>query len=191
MAERDRDEVFVEYTKSICPMYKVVVDAQVNIRDDKAFLRRRCREHGQFEALVYGDAPAYLASAGSNKLGTIPPPVQRSYPAFHPDAVAPLVTLAHGLSDRESQVTRLCMEGLSTRWRTPSPYRRTLSRPSQIDLRKDRRPKPQRAGRPDLPGALVPRWEDIADVPAGWLAKASAIPAGVDSGPSPRAAMLA
>jgi uncharacterized radical SAM superfamily Fe-S cluster-containing enzyme len=35
-------------------------------------LRKRCREHGQFEALVYGDANAYLGSARFNKPGTIP-----------------------------------------------------------------------------------------------------------------------
>ncbi|MPZ27427.1 MAG: radical SAM protein [Micromonosporaceae bacterium] len=70
--KRDRDEVFVEYTKSICPVCKVVVDAQVNIRDDKVYLRKRCREHGPFEALVYGDAQMYLASARFNKPGTIP-----------------------------------------------------------------------------------------------------------------------
>ncbi|MGH3978564.1 MAG: radical SAM protein [Pseudonocardiaceae bacterium] len=70
--KRDRAEVFVEYTKSICPVCKVVVDAQVNIRDDKVYLRKRCREHGEFEALVYGDAQAYLASARFNKPGTIP-----------------------------------------------------------------------------------------------------------------------
>jgi 7,8-dihydro-6-hydroxymethylpterin dimethyltransferase len=68
----DRDEVFVEYTKSICPLCKVVLDAQVNIRDNKVYLRKRCREHGWFEALVYGDAQAYLASARFNKPGTIP-----------------------------------------------------------------------------------------------------------------------
>jgi uncharacterized radical SAM superfamily Fe-S cluster-containing enzyme len=28
----DRDEVFLEYTKSICPVCKVVVDAEVNVR---------------------------------------------------------------------------------------------------------------------------------------------------------------
>lgn len=70
--KRDRDEVFIEYTKSICPVCKVVVDAQVNIRNDKVYLRKRCREHGQFEALVYGDAQAYLDSARFNKPGTIP-----------------------------------------------------------------------------------------------------------------------
>lgn len=74
MAEqkRDRDEVFVEYTKSICPVCKVVLDAQVNIRQDKVYLRKRCKEHGQFEALVYGDAQAYLSSTRFNKPGTIP-----------------------------------------------------------------------------------------------------------------------
>lgn len=72
IVKRDRDEVLVEYTKSICPVCKVVVDAQVNIRQDKVYLRKRCREHGQFEALVYSDAQAYLSSAKFNKPGTIP-----------------------------------------------------------------------------------------------------------------------
>ncbi|MCI0689951.1 MAG: radical SAM protein [Sporichthyaceae bacterium] len=72
VAKRDRDEVFVEYTKSVCPVCKVVVDAQVNIRDNKVYLRKRCGEHGWFEALVYGDAQAYLGSARFNKPGTIP-----------------------------------------------------------------------------------------------------------------------
>ena len=68
----DRDEVFLEYTKSICPVCKVVIDAQVNIRGGKVYLRKRCGEHGPFEALVYGDAEAYVASARFNKPGTIP-----------------------------------------------------------------------------------------------------------------------
>src|SRR5262249_39402052 len=68
----DRDEVFVEYTKSVCPVCKAVIDAQVNIRDDKVYLRKRCREHGQFEALVYGDAQMYMDSMRFNKPGTIP-----------------------------------------------------------------------------------------------------------------------
>ncbi len=68
----DRDEVFIEYTKSICPVCKVVVDGQVNIRAGKVYLRKRCKEHGWFEALVYGDAQMYVASARFNKPGTIP-----------------------------------------------------------------------------------------------------------------------
>ena len=71
-AKEERDEVFLEYTKSICPVCKVVVDAQVNVRDDKVYLRKRCREHGWFEALVYGDAQMYLDSTRFNKPGTMP-----------------------------------------------------------------------------------------------------------------------
>ena len=70
--KQDRDEIFIEYTKSICPVCKVVVDGQVNIRQDKVYLRKRCRDHGIFEALVYGDARMYLDSARFNKPGTIP-----------------------------------------------------------------------------------------------------------------------
>jgi uncharacterized radical SAM superfamily Fe-S cluster-containing enzyme len=70
--KQDRDEVFVEFTRSICPVCKVVVDAQVNIRQDKVYLRKRCKAHGQFEALVYGDAQMYLDGARFNKPGTIP-----------------------------------------------------------------------------------------------------------------------
>ncbi|WP_395293776.1 radical SAM protein [Kitasatospora hibisci] len=68
----DRDEVFLEYTRSVCPLCKTVVDAQANIRDGKVYLRKRCKEHGTFEALVYGDADAYVASARFNKPGTLP-----------------------------------------------------------------------------------------------------------------------
>ena len=42
----DRAEVFIEYTKSICPVCKVVVDARVHVRENKVFLWKRCREHG-------------------------------------------------------------------------------------------------------------------------------------------------
>jgi uncharacterized radical SAM superfamily Fe-S cluster-containing enzyme len=36
------------------------------------FMRKRCPEHGPFEALVYGDAQAYVANARFNKPGTLP-----------------------------------------------------------------------------------------------------------------------
>ena len=48
----DRDEVFLEYTKSICAVCKVVVDAEINARDYKirtlvatSILRHRNRRH--------------------------------------------------------------------------------------------------------------------------------------------------
>lgn len=68
----DRDEVFLEYTKSICPVCKTVIDAEVNVKDNRVFLRKRCREHGKFEALLYSDAKMYFDSLRFNKPGTIP-----------------------------------------------------------------------------------------------------------------------
>jgi len=68
----DRAEVFIEYTKSICPVCKVVVDARVHVRENKVFLWKRCREHGSFEALLYSDAELYFDSLRFNKPGTIP-----------------------------------------------------------------------------------------------------------------------
>ncbi len=68
----DRDEVFLEYTKSICPVCKRVLDAEVNVRDNRVFLRKRCPEHGRFEALVYSDAELYMAQQRYNKPGTLP-----------------------------------------------------------------------------------------------------------------------
>jgi uncharacterized radical SAM superfamily Fe-S cluster-containing enzyme len=44
----------------------------VNVRDDQVFLRKRCAQHGEFEARVYGDAQMYLDSMRFNKPGTFP-----------------------------------------------------------------------------------------------------------------------
>jgi 7,8-dihydro-6-hydroxymethylpterin dimethyltransferase len=71
-ARVDRDEVFVEFTRSICPLCKRVIDAEVNVRDNRVLLRKRCPDHGEFEALVYSDAELYMAQQRFNKPGTLP-----------------------------------------------------------------------------------------------------------------------
>src|SRR5918999_1245914 len=71
-ARMDRDEVFLELTRSICPRCKRVIDAEVNARDNRVVLRKRCPEHGTFEALVSSDAEAYVAQQRLNKPGTLP-----------------------------------------------------------------------------------------------------------------------
>ena len=70
--KRDRDEVFLEATRSICPVCKGVIDAEVNIREDRVILSKRCPEHGCFEALVYSDAELYMSQLRFNKPGTLP-----------------------------------------------------------------------------------------------------------------------
>ena len=56
--KKDADYVFYELTRSICPECRRVIDAHILIRDNKVFMRKRCPDHGLFEALVYGDAAA-------------------------------------------------------------------------------------------------------------------------------------
>jgi 7,8-dihydro-6-hydroxymethylpterin dimethyltransferase len=70
--KRDAHYVFYELTRSICPTCRRVIDAQVLLRDNKVFLRKRCPEHGQFAALVYSDAQVFTSAAKFNKPGMIP-----------------------------------------------------------------------------------------------------------------------
>ena len=71
-ARHDADYVFYELTRSICPRCRRVIDAQVILRDNKVYMRKRCPDCGPFEALVYADAEAYTTQARYNKPGTIP-----------------------------------------------------------------------------------------------------------------------
>ncbi|MGH2408869.1 MAG: radical SAM protein, partial [Chloroflexota bacterium] len=72
VAKHDADYVFYELTRSICPECRLVIDAQVLLRDSKVYMRKRCPRHGQFEGLIYGDAEAYTSHSRFNKPGTIP-----------------------------------------------------------------------------------------------------------------------
>ena len=72
--KKEADYVFYELTRSICPREacRRVIDAHILLREGKVFMRKRCPEHGVFEALIYGDAQMYTANAKFNKPGTIP-----------------------------------------------------------------------------------------------------------------------
>lgn len=72
MQKTNADYVFYELTRSICPVCRRVIDAQIIVRESKVFMRKRCPECGPFEALVYGDAEAYVANGKHSKPGTIP-----------------------------------------------------------------------------------------------------------------------
>ncbi|MBW3548412.1 MAG: helix-turn-helix transcriptional regulator [Actinobacteria bacterium] len=90
--------------------------------------------------------------------------------------VAPLVALAYGLSERECQVARLCMQGQSTKQMAQalavSPY-------TVQDHLKSIFEKTGVRTRGELVGQVflqhyVPRWEDLSEVPSGWTAKETA-----------------
>ena len=79
--KHDADYIFYELTRSICPECRRVIDAHILLRENKVYMRKRCPEHGQFEALVYGDATAYTSAVKFNKPGTIP--LEFSTPLVH------------------------------------------------------------------------------------------------------------
>ena len=70
--KQDADYIFHELTRSICPECKKVIDAQVIIRDNRVYMRKRCPTHGWFEGIISSDAKMYVDSIGFNKPGTIP-----------------------------------------------------------------------------------------------------------------------
>ena len=70
--KQDADYIFHELTRSICPECKTVIDAQIIIRDNKVYMRKRCPEHGWFEGIISSDAEMYVNSIKFNKPGTIP-----------------------------------------------------------------------------------------------------------------------
>ena len=70
--KKDAEHIFYELTRSICPECRRVIDAQILLRDNKVFMRKRCPKCGPFEALVYGDAEMYVSQSRYNKPGTLP-----------------------------------------------------------------------------------------------------------------------
>ncbi|MDQ6670736.1 MAG: LuxR C-terminal-related transcriptional regulator [Chloroflexota bacterium] len=98
--------------------------------------------------------------------------------------VAPLVALAYGFSDREYQITRLCMKGDSTKQIGQtlglSPY-------TVQDYLKSIFDKTGVRSRGELVGQVflehyVPRWEELPDSPPGWFAKATPTPEAAEAG---------
>lgn len=90
--------------------------------------------------------------------------------------VAPLVALAYGLSERERQLARLCIEGRSTKEMADvlavSPY-------TVQDHMKSIFEKTGVRSRGELVGQVflehyVTRWDEVTDCPPGWLARSSA-----------------
>ena len=110
--------------------------------------------------LLYGTP---LAGAADNRIAVIIQPAPAS-------EVAPLVALAYGLSDRECEVTKLCIQGQSTkemaRTLNVSPY-------TVQDHLKSIFAKTGVRSRGELVGQVflehyIPRWEPIEDRASGW-----------------------
>ena len=67
----ERDSILWEVTRSLCPECRKVIDAQIHLRGGKVIMRKRCPEHGPFEAVVFGDSDLYTRILGHNQPGTM------------------------------------------------------------------------------------------------------------------------
>jgi len=61
-----------EKVRSLCPTCRSVIEAKVFFRDGRVFMHKRCPDHGDFEALIWGDADLYQSITRFNRPGTPP-----------------------------------------------------------------------------------------------------------------------
>lgn len=133
--------------------------------------RSRARTRSGEWLLLYGTR---LAGAAAGRTAVIIQPAA-------PDEVAPLVALAYGLTERESQITRLCLQGRSTKEMARSLH---VSPYTVQDHLKSIFAKTGAHSRGELVAQVflehvVTRWEEVGGASPGWTALGSPVPAAV------------
>ena len=69
----ERDRILIEFTRSICPDCRQVIDARIfKKKDNKVFMKKRCEKHGEFESLLSSDFDAYVNAYKFNRRGMMP-----------------------------------------------------------------------------------------------------------------------
>lgn len=69
---RERDSILIELTRSICPVCRRVLDAQIHVRNGRVYMKKRCPEHGSFEGIISSDSEMYMGASKYNRPGRIP-----------------------------------------------------------------------------------------------------------------------
>lgn len=69
----DKDYIFHELTRSVCPECLKLIDAKIVItKEDQVKMLKRCPEHGPFEVLLSSESDYYCNISTYNKPGSIP-----------------------------------------------------------------------------------------------------------------------
>lgn len=71
-SNNERDRILLEFTRSICPDCRQVIDARVFAKGNKVFMKKRCEKHGEFESLLSSDFEAYVNAYRFNRNGVMP-----------------------------------------------------------------------------------------------------------------------
>jgi DNA-binding CsgD family transcriptional regulator len=150
--------------------------------------RARVRTRSGSWLVVHGTplSSSSLSSSPSSSAPSSPSGAGRTAVIIQPAGpydVAPLIALSHGLTEREAQITRLCVEGRPTKAIAAelhvSPYTVQDHLKSIFD-------KTGVRSRNELVGQIflqhyATRWENVPDAPSGWMA--SALPGWADGHP--------
>jgi len=76
---RERSDTPLSMTRSVCPVCRIMVDAQLVERRGRVVMRSWCPEHGWTEALVSSDARQYREARRFARPGAMPVQVERDY----------------------------------------------------------------------------------------------------------------
>lgn len=68
--EQASETILYNITRSICPSCKKSIDAQILVRNNCVYMRKRCPDHGWFESLLSSDFDFFRSAERFNKPGT-------------------------------------------------------------------------------------------------------------------------
>ncbi|MEQ7799042.1 radical SAM protein [Pedobacter sp. ASV1-7] len=69
---KTRDYIYYDYTKSLCPECLMLCDAKIVFQDEKVFMLKNCRAHGDSKVMIADDVEYYKQIRNYNKQSEMP-----------------------------------------------------------------------------------------------------------------------
>jgi uncharacterized radical SAM superfamily Fe-S cluster-containing enzyme len=68
----NRPYIYYDYTKSLCPTCLELVDAKIVFQDDKVWMMKHCKTHGDMRSMIADDVEYYKQIRNYNKQSEVP-----------------------------------------------------------------------------------------------------------------------
>ena len=68
----NRDYIYYDYTKSLCPECLHTIDAKIVFQDEKVWMLKHCRTHGDSKVMIADDVEYYRQIRNYNKQSEVP-----------------------------------------------------------------------------------------------------------------------
>lgn len=69
---KTRDYIYYDYTKSLCPTCLSLVDTKIVFQDDKVWMLKHCKTHGEMKSMIADDVTYYKQLRNYNKQSEMP-----------------------------------------------------------------------------------------------------------------------